>query len=310
MSLMEQAQHRTPLLMEAALGERLKKEYHLTPDEQVALAGILYQPGGREALSCLWREYISIAEFYHLPILLTTPTRRVNPERAAGFAHRDTVIGDHVALLRQLQGEASSQVYIGGLMGCRGDAYTGKDCLSTEEARVFHHWQAEQFQSAQVDFLMAGILPTLPEALGLAQAMAETELPYLISFTIQDNGCLIDGTPIAQAIAVIDQQTHRPPLGYMTNCVHPAILAQALAQPVNQEALVAERFWGIQANTVADSYENLERGIQLKPTGPKALAQEMALLRERYGLFLFGGCCGTNGRYLEALAQTLTAFDR
>lgn len=310
MNITERMNNRTPLLMEGALGERLKNEYHLIPDEQVALAGILYQPGGRAALQRLWREYMAIADAHQLPILLTTPTRRVNSERAAHFAHRDTVIGDHVALLRQLQREAVGEVYVGGLMGCRGDAYTGKGCLFTEEARVFHHWQTEQFQAAQVDFLMAGILPTLPEALGLAQAMAETELPYLISFTIQGNGCLIDGTPIAQAIAVIDQQTHRPPLGYMTNCVHPAILAQALAQPVNQEALVTERFCGIQANTVADSYENLERGIQLKPTGPKALALEMARLRERYGLFLFGGCCGTNGRYLEALAQAMTAFDR
>lgn len=56
---------------------------------------------------------------------------------------------------------------------------------------------------------------------------------------------------------------------------------------------------------MADSYGNLERGVNLKPTGPKGLALEMLLLRERYGLSLFGGCCGTDGRYLEAMAQGL-----
>lgn len=306
MNITERMNNRTPLLMEGALGERLKNEYHLIPDEQVALAGIFYQPGGRAALQRLWREYMAIADAHQFPILLTTPTRRVNSERVAHFAHRDRVIADHVALLRQLQREAVGEVYVGGLMGCRGDAYTGNGCLSTEEALQFHRWQAEQFQAAQVDFLMAGILPTLPEALGLAQAMAETELPYLISFTIQGNGCLIDGTPISHAIQTIDQYVSRPPLGYLTNCVHPSILAQALAQPCNQTPMVMERFLGIQANTVADSYGNLERGINLKPTGPKALAREMVRLRNRHGLFLFGGCCGTDGRYLKALAQELT----
>lgn len=247
MGITERMQSRTPMLMEAALGERLKSEYHLVPDEQVALVGILYQPGGREALKRLWQEYIDIAAAHHLPILLTTPTRRVNRERAEHFPHRDTVIADHVALLRELQGQASGEVYIGGLMGCRGDAYTGKGCLSTEESLEFHCWQAEQFRNSPVDFLMAGILPTLPEAMGLAQAMSETRFPYLISFTIQPNGCLIDGTPISGAIETIDQFVSRPPLGYMTNCVHPSILAQALAQPCNQTAAVRERFLGIQA---------------------------------------------------------------
>lgn len=305
MGITERMQSRTPMLMEAALGERLKSEYHLVPDEQVALSGILYQSGGREALKSLWQEYIDTASAHHLPILLTTPTRRVNRERAEHFAHRDTVSADHVALLRELQQEASGEVYIGGLMGCRGDAYTGKGCLSTEEALEFHRWQAEQFRNSPVDFLMAGILPTLPEAMGLAQAMSETRFPYLISFTIQPNGCLIDGTPISDAIETIDQFVSRPPLGYMTNCVHPSILAQALAQPCNQTAAVREHFLGIQANTVADSYGNLERGVNLKPTGPKGLAREMMRLRKRYGLSLFGGCCGTDGRYLEAMAQGL-----
>lgn len=306
MNITERMECRTPILMEGALGERLKNEYHLVPDEQVALAGILYQPGGREALQCLWQEYITIAAAHQLPILLTTPTRRVNRERAEHFAHRDRVIADHVALLRQLQGEASGEVYIGGLMGCRGDAYTGKGCLSTEEALEFHRWQAEQFQQSPVDFLMAGILPTLPEALGLAQAMSETGFPYLISFTIQKDGCLPDSTPISHAIETIDQFVSRPPLGYMTNCVHPSILAQALTQPCNQTAAVQQRFLGIQANTVADSYVNLERGINLKPTSPQGLAQEMVRLREQFGLTLFGGCCGTDGRYLKAIAQGLT----
>ena len=68
----------------------------------------------------------------------------------------------------------------------------------------------------------------------MARAMAETGLPYIISFTIRRTGTLVDGTPIDAAIGCIDRETQTPPALYMTNCVHPAIAYEALAQPVNR----------------------------------------------------------------------------
>ena len=44
---------------------------------------------------------------------------------------------------------------------------------------------------ADVDFLYAGIMPVLSEAAGMARAMSETGLPYIISFTVQQNGSFI-----------------------------------------------------------------------------------------------------------------------
>ena len=41
-----------------------------------------------------------------------------------------------------------------------------------KEALEFHRWLAECFHKAGADFLYAGIMPTLPEAAGMAQAMA------------------------------------------------------------------------------------------------------------------------------------------
>ena len=140
----------------------------------------------------------------------------------------------------------------------------------------------------------------------MARAMAETGLPYLISFTIQEDGRLIDGAAISEAIEHIDRVAETPPLGYMTNCVHPSILRRALAQPCNQTEQVRQRFLGIQANAAENTYAELERGVGLRPSKPRALAAEMAALREKYGLKLFGGCCGTDSDYLEAIARRLT----
>ena len=71
------------LLLEGALGERLKREHGLKIDGTAAMAPLVYDPQGQKALAALWREYRGIAQKYGLPFLATTPTRRANRERTA-----------------------------------------------------------------------------------------------------------------------------------------------------------------------------------------------------------------------------------
>ena len=195
------------VLMEGALGERLKREYSITFDEQIAMAGLIYEEKGAFALKALWNEYLDIARENGLPFIATTPTRRANRERIAKANCPETVIADNVTFLKKIQKDCGIQMYVGGLMGCKGDAYTGEGALTEQEAFDFHKWTVEQFYKAGVDFLYAGIMPTLSEAAGLARAIDDTELPYIISFTIQEDGKLIDGTSIADAIRYIDSVT-------------------------------------------------------------------------------------------------------
>lgn len=292
-------------LMEGALGERLKREYGLVFDEQVAMASLVYQEMGRTALKALWQEYREIADMQQLPFLATTPTRRANWERVEKSGFCKTMLQENVAFLREIQQEKKTPMFIGGLMGCKGDAYSGAPGLSTAEAKSFHIWQADLFAQSGVDFLYAGIMPCLPEAIGMAQAMAETEVPYIISFMIRKNGCLLDGTTIHDAIAAIDEQVKLPPCGYMVNCVHPSILQQALSQPFLQTAFVKERFVGIQGNTSALSPEELDNSPVLQQEAPEIWARQMLDLRQLLPLKILGGCCGTDHRHLQALATGL-----
>ena len=192
------------IIMEGALGERLKREYHIPFNEYVMWAGLVYQEAGRTALNELWGQYIKIAENYDLPFLATTPTRRANWERVQKAGLDRTVIYDNVKFLQGLKQESGIEMYVGGLMGCRGDAYTGEGAMTESDSHEFHGWQANCFKEAGVDFLYAGIMPALSEAKGMAKAMSDTALPYIISFTIQKDGMLVDGTTIHQAIADID----------------------------------------------------------------------------------------------------------
>lgn len=297
------------ILMEGALGERLKREYGLSFDPNIAMAALLRSKAGADALTELWNGYIDIARRYRFPFLATTPTRRANQERLALSGYTESLIAENTAFLQSLRKNSGIEMYAGGLMGCRGDAYTGEGALSEEDALVFHSWTAEQFCRSGVDFLYAGILPTLPEAAGLARAVSHTGLPYLISFTIESNGCLIDGTPIAEAIRYIDSvTTENMPVCYMTNCVHPRIVRRALSHPCNSDSIVRQRFRGIQANTSPLSYARLDGAVDLHCTEPETLAEEMAGLM-KFGFQIWGGCCGTDNRHMEAIARKLRQCD-
>lgn len=296
------------ILMEGALGERLKREFGLSFDENVAMTKLVRSKAGRTALESLWSGYAAVAQRYGLPFLATTPTRRANRVRMARAGCGAELIAENAMFLRGIRERCGAEMFVGGLMGCKGDAYTGEGALREAEAAEFHSWQAEAFRSADVDFLYAGIMPTLPEAAGMARAMARTGLPYIISFTIQADGRLIDGTAIHDAIAYIDRAAPVKPVCYMTNCVHPTIAYAALSQGFNRTALVQTRFLGIQANTSPLSYAELDNSADLKASAPEPFAADMLALLKVSRIRIFGGCCGTDGRHMEQVARRLAAI--
>ncbi|GHU40456.1 homocysteine S-methyltransferase [Clostridia bacterium] len=296
-----------PILMEGALGERLKRDYKLTFDKNVALAGLVYDEEGRQALKKLWTEYIDIAIRYKMPFIATTPTRRANEERVNKSEYNENIIRDNVDFLKSIRNCYSKEaIYLGGLMGCKGDAYKANEVLSRSQAADFHSWQAALFQNAKVDFLYAGIMPALEETLGMSEAMAKTDLPYIISFMIRKDGCLIDGTNLSDAIQIIDKNVERKPLCYMSNCTHPKVVMKTLSYDFNRNESVWKRFRGIQPNTSDLSPENLDNSAVLFESNPKEFAKEIVSLQNLMDITICGGCCGTDLRHIEEIAKELS----
>lgn len=293
------------ILMEGALGERLKREFNIMFDDNVAMAGLIYNADSRQALHSIFQEYLKIAEKYKLPFIATTPTRRANKDRVLQSEFTERIIEDNVRFLQKIKSNAKVNMFVGGLMGCKGDAYKGTDIVSVDEAQEFHLWQVKLFKEAGVDFLFAGIMPELSEAIGMAKAMETAELPYIISFMIRDDGKLIDGTTINDAILSIDNATIQKPICYMVNCVHPIILKKSLSYSFNKTRLVKERFHGIQANSSPLSPEELDNAIDLKISDSVSLANDMMDLYNYFIPKILGGCCGTDNTHIEEIAKRL-----
>ncbi len=294
------------LLTEAAVVERMRHEFRIPPDDQLVYGGAIYDERACDALRLIYGGYIEVARRYVMPLLLTSSTRRSDPERVAAsrFAGRE-VIGDWMAFLREVRGSDRGDVYLGGLLGARGDAYRPREALPAREALAFHRAQCRAFLGGGADFLMAATLPALSEALGLAEAMGETGLPFIISFVADRSGLLLDGTPLGVAMATIDDVS--PPLCYLVNCVHPANLLAGLASHPDQAKSSLARLKGVQANTSTLSPMELNDSADLQRDGADALVEAMLALRREHGFQIFGGCCGSDATHLEKIAAGLSA---
>lgn len=296
------------ILTEGAFVERLKAEYNLPLDEYLNHAGLLYSHP--HILESLYRQYIEVGMKHQLPLMLMTPTRKLNTEsHQRSILNKHDIVSDSFTFLNTLKNQFrsySSEIMLGGFMGCKGDAYSGEKTMTIEEAYHFHRKQCLKFQQHPFDFLFAGIMPEINEATGMAHAMSETGTPYIISFMIKKDGSLLDGTSISDAIAGIDNCLERKPVCYMCNCVHPKNLKQALMHPKNLHRPELNRFKGIQANASSLSPEELNNCGLLKQDDFGEMIVEMAALHNEFGLKILGGCCGTNEVFLNDMAHSLS----
>lgn len=295
---------REPLLLtEGAVGVRLEQAYGLKPDKDIAWAATLYDKAGRAALGELYGQYLAVARRHGLPLMLLTNTRRANRERLARSAFADRpVMADYAAFLRGLAEGSGADAYIGGMLGSRGDGYSGVEGLCISDALAFHAWQVEAFEAADVDYLVAAIMPSLPEIIGLSRLMEKTCYPYIISLMVGEDGRLLDGHTIDEAIATVDHAMRRPPLCYISNCVHPRVLRQALAQPFNQTPRVRARLCGLQANAADLPPHALDGRAETATSTPEELLAAFIALDRQHLLRIMGGCCGTDQHHIEALA--------
>jgi len=295
------------ILTEGALIERLRRDATVTLDPHLLHAGFIYDERGREALRRLYRQYLDIGVAFDLPMIVCTPTWRANPTRLqrAGLMNRD-VNGDGARFLAAIRGEYGAyaeRVFIGGLVGCMGDAYKPDEGLSAADAAEFHGVQLRALATAGVDFLFAATLPNAAEARGFAVAMAGCRIPYVLSFVVKRDGRLLDGTPLHEAVATIDAAVSPRPLFYMVNCVHPAVCEEAFASEASRAHRVTDRVIGLQANASAKSPEELEGRRHLDADPPEMLADAIFRLRRRFGTKILGGCCGTDDRHIAWIAR-------
>jgi S-methylmethionine-dependent homocysteine/selenocysteine methylase len=174
------------------------------------------------------------------------------------------------------------------------------DLMSANQAEGYHSQQIATFAETAVDLVTAITMNYVEEAIGLAQAAKNAQVPVVISLTVETDGRLPTGQALGEAITEIDAATTDYPSYYMINCAHPSHFIGV----VDGDDAWRNRIHGLRANASRMSHAELNEAAELDAGDPAALGRDYALLRSRHlkRLNVLGGCCGTDHRHVDQMA--------
>lgn len=275
-------------------------------------AVLLQSEKGRARLRRYYTDFIDLAHRRGRGLVLETATWRISPDwaerigldaEAASRIHHEAV--DLLLKLRDAGPLPRDAFVVSGNLGPRYDGYSADQRMTADEAFDYHRGQIECLAREGVDVVSALTLTTSSEAMGMARAAAEVEIPIVLCFTVETDGRLPSGETLASAIEEVDSAAPGIVAYYGINCAHPVHFLPAL------EALASrwrERIGVIRVNASKRSHAELDESIELDEGCPRELAGHMTdLCRLLPGLRVIGGCCGTEARHVAALCEAWPA---
>ena len=268
---------------------------------------LLDAPDGLEALRTYYAGYAAIAAKYGVGIVLDTPTWRANADWGALLGYSAEALDDvnrrAVALLQEVRdGMDGVDVLISGCIGPRGDGYVVESAMTADEAEAYHAPQVATFADAGADLVSILTVNDPAEAIGFARAAKKAGIPAVVSFTLETDGRLPDGTGLGEAVEAVDEATGSSAAYYMINCAHPTHFESVL-----DGGSWLERVRGLRANASRMSHAELDESEGLDDGDPAELAADYARLRGLFpSLNVVGGCCGTDERHVEEVAAAFT----
>lgn len=291
------------ILSECAVSERLRRLPDIELHRTLFNTPLIYDEIGRQRLEEIYLSYIEVARKGKFPLLLCAPTWRIDRVRIeeAGVPH--SINHDAVEFMRGLRdrySSAAAPIIAGALLAPRNDCYSPAAALGREESAEVHGWQIDQLAGTEAEVIIAQTMPAVSESLGMADRLGRTTKPYVISFVIDRTARVLDATPLAEAVDIIDQEAARPPAGYMVNCVYPTFIRADQQPPA-----LFSRLIGIQANSSSKDHAQLDGAEELQQDPLSDWGREMLQLNKEYGVKILGGCCGTDHTYLRYLAESL-----
>jgi homocysteine S-methyltransferase len=262
---------------------------------------------GRAALEAYFRRYLDFARRIGAGFILESASWRASadwaPQLGVTPAELDRLSARSVEMLKALRNEyetPATPIVVSGCIGPRGDGYDPGRIMSRGEAEAYHLRQAAALAAAGPDLLTAMTLTNVNEAIGIAAAAETVGLPVVLSFTVETDGRLPTGDPLGAAIQAVDQATAGYPAYFMINCAHPSHFEETLAKGGSW----TRRIRGLRANASRCSHAELEAMTELDAGDPAGLGEDYRRLRERLPqINVLGGCCGTDQRHVEAIAE-------
>jgi S-methylmethionine-dependent homocysteine/selenocysteine methylase len=275
-----------------------------------AAVTLLRDKTGRARLDRYFLEHAQVAAESGTGFILESATWRASPDwgvllgySRAALADANRIAIEQLIDLRAQLTDSPSAVVVSGCIGPRGDGYDGTTRMMAKQACDYHAEQIQTFAATDADMVHAMTIAYPDEAVGVVLAAHEADIPVAISFTVETDGALPDGTRLGEAIGRVDDATGGTAAYFAINCAHPTHFANVL----DPSAGWAQRLRGVRANASRKSDPELDESGSLDAGDPLELGAQYADLRTTSpNLTILGGCCGTDVRHLRAIADALT----
>jgi len=172
-----------------------------------------------------------------------------------------------------------------------GSEYRGNYEATAEKIREFHSSRIEVIQEVtdKFDFWAVETLPSLEEALMVADILAEDSHPAWFSFTLKDQRHIAEGTPLAEVAKTLDKNVAVSAIG--VNCCNPGWVESALKTMSRHTSkpLLAYPNGGGEYDASTKEWVTPK---EMELDGASWIAA---------GARLVGGCCQTSARSLKPL---------
>ncbi len=264
---------------------------------------------GREALDAYFKPFLQLARERGTGFVLTSPTWRASQDWADQLGYDAASLAKinrhSIEMMERLRDDAGSgqPILIEGVLGPRGDGYAPSSTMTVWEAERYHAVQLRVFADTAADMASAITMTYAEEAIGVVRAAAKLGLPSAIGFTVETDGRLPSGQTLRAAIDQVDAETDGACGYFLINCAHPTHFAEMLA-----DGPPIPRICGLRANASTRSHAELDEAEEFDDGDPTDLGARYVALRESLpNLTVLGGCCGTDFRHVEAIADAWLA---
>jgi homocysteine S-methyltransferase len=260
---------------------------------------LLRDARGAQTLVSYYSDYAHVAAAAGAGLVLETPTWRANADWGAQLGYNASDLAavnrDAVGLMRRVAHSVDvPKVRLSGVVGPQGDGYIAAG-RNADAAADYHSPQIDVFAAEGVDFVHAMTLSETAEALGVVLAARQAGVPVAVSFTVETDGRLPDGTPLRDAVQQVDAEA--PPDWFGVNCAHPTHIRNALDDGPWQSRLQSYR-----PNASTLTHAELDVMEELDTGNRDLLLQASNELRALVPtLSVIGGCCGTDVTHVAAL---------
>ncbi|MFD3189178.1 homocysteine S-methyltransferase family protein [Sedimentitalea sp. HM32M-2] len=262
----------------------------------------------RAAMDRYFDRFLTMAETAETGFVLDTNTWRSGTQWADAVGRSPAQMQDltreavrFARAIRDRWQDRVSPILLNGVVGPAGDAYDGTPALDAATAEAIHTPQIALLANCGVDLVSALTFGSVQEAIGFVRASVKARVPVAISFTVETDGRLPDGTPLARAVRETDAATEDAPLYYMINCAHPEHFRDVLT-----DEAWCRRIRGVRANASRLSHAELDEAGSLDDGNPEEFGVLHAdLSRKLPALKVVGGCCGTDHRHVGYMADAI-----